>query len=277
MQVFDLTQLENSPRYPAFTSNYTLNAPIEFHESAFYGQFGNCHNIAINEDTGYAYAVGSSTCRGGLHMINIQQPKFPSYAGCFPDDGYVHDTQCVVYDGPDPNYQGREICFCYNEDDLTIVDVTVKTDARMISSMSYNDVQYTHQGWLLPGKHYLLLDDELDELYGTNSHTRTMVWDVSDLENPHPVSSYYSTETVIDHNLYTLADRAYLSNYCGGLRIYDTSNAADSLTEDGFFDVAPDCSTRLFLGTWSNYPYLPSGNILVNSIDRGFFLLKYNR
>lgn len=30
-----------------------------------------------------------------------------------------------------------------------------------------------------------------------------------------------------------------------------------------------------FLGTWSNYPYFKSGNILVNSIERGVFTLKY--
>lgn len=30
-----------------------------------------------------------------------------------------------------------------------------------------------------------------------------------------------------------------------------------------------------FLGTWSNYPYFKSGNILVNSIERGIFTVKY--
>jgi len=147
----------------------------------------------------------------------------------------------------------------------------------MISTVDYQGVQYTHQGWLLPGKKYLLLDDELDELYGTNPHTRTIAWDVTSLREPTIASTFYSEETVIDHNLYTLGDRAYLSNYCGGLRIYDTSNVAVELLEDAFFDVAPDCSTRVFLGTWSNYPYFPSGNIVVSSIDRGLFVLKYNR
>jgi len=278
MQVFDLTQLETLPRYPAFSSNYTLDVAIEFTETAWYGQFGNCHNLAINEETGFAYGVGTSTCGGGgLHMIDIRQPTAPVYAGCFPDDGYVHDTQCVIYDGPDPNYQGREICFCYNEEHLTIVDVSNKASPRMISTVDYNGVQYTHQGWLLPGKQYLLLDDELDELYGPNKHTRTIAWDVKDLTAPKIASTFYSTETVIDHNLYTLGDRAYLSNYCGGLRIYDTSDVVAGLSEAGFFDVAPDCSTPTFLGTWSNYPYLPSGNIIVSSIDRGLFVVKYNR
>jgi choice-of-anchor B domain-containing protein len=280
MQVFDLTQLETAPRFPVFSDNFTIDAAIAFEETAWYGQFGNCHNIAINERTGYAYGVGTRTCGGGgLHMINIQNPTNPTYAGCFGDDGYVHDTQCVVYSGPDRRFTNKEICFCFNEEHLTIVDVTNKQAPTMISTIDYNGVQYTHQGWLLPGERYLLLDDELDELYGSNAHTRTLVWDVEELTNPKLANSFYSTETVIDHNLYTLGDRAYLSNYCGGLRIYDTSGVPTgaNLKEAGFFDVAPDCSTTSFLGTWSNYPYFPSGNIVVSSIDRGLFVVKYNR
>jgi len=282
MQVFDLTQLRDVPRYPLFESNYTVDAPIRFTETAFYNQFGNCHNIAINEVTGFAYAVGTRTCGGGgLHMINIRDPVNPRYAGCFGNDGYVHDTQCIVYNGPDTQYKGKEICFCFNEDALTIVDVSDKASPTMISTIAYQGVQYTHQGWLLPGDEFLLLDDELDELYNDDHHTRTIAWDVSSLKAPKIQTTFYSTEQVIDHNLYTLADRAYLSNYCGGLRIYDTSKVANKvdpeLEEVGFFDVAPDCDTTTFLGTWSNYPYLPSGNIMVSSIDRGLFMVKYNR
>lgn len=58
---------------------------------------------------------------------------------------YTHDAQCVIYHGPDKRYQGKEICFAYNEDTLTIVDVSDKSDMKLISRMSYNDAQYTHQ------------------------------------------------------------------------------------------------------------------------------------
>jgi choice-of-anchor B domain-containing protein len=279
MQVFDLTQLVNAPRVPVFSGNYTLDVPIAFSETAFYGDFGSCHNLAINEDSGFAYAVGTKTCGGGgLHIVDIRDPTNPEYAGCFGADGYVHDTQCVNYNGPDGKYLNREICFCYNEDSLTIVDVTNKGTPRQVSRIGYTGSQYTHQGWLVPDRTHLLLDDELDELENVNHHTRTMIWKVTTLENPVLVNSFYSSEEVIDHNLYTLGDRAYLSNYCGGLRVYDISGVKDgSLSEVGYFDVAPTCSTRKFLGTWSNYPYFPSGNTIVSSIDYGLFVVKYNR
>ena len=40
---------------------------------------------------------------------------------------------------------GLQICFCYNEDTLTIVDVTDKDNMRMIARQGYTGVLYTHQ------------------------------------------------------------------------------------------------------------------------------------
>jgi len=243
-----------------------------------YAEFGSAHNLVINEESGYAYSVGSQTCRSGLHIVNIRNPVQPEFVGCYGDDGYVHDAQCVNYNGPDTRYQSKEVCFCYNEDSLTIVDVTNKAAMTEISRTEYAGYQYTHQGWLLPGEGYLLLNDELDEIYNSNHHTRTMLWNVNDLEKTFIQNSFYSSETVVDHNLYTLANRVYLSNYCGGLRIYDTTQAFQGgpMTEVGYFDVAPDCDTTDFFGSWSSYIYFPSGNIVVNSIERGMFVVKFN-
>lgn len=70
---------------------------------------------------------------------------------------------------------------------------------------------------------------------------------------------------------------AYQANYCAGLRILDVSDIGerDGLREVGYFDVAPDCNTPGFSGAWSNYPYFKSGTIIVSSIERGLFVLKY--
>lgn len=138
LQVFDLTQLRDIE--PSTTGSISI-----LQETAYYDQFGSSHNIVINEDTGYLYAVGSYTCTSGLHIINIQDPTDPQYEACYADDGYVHDAQCVVYKGPDADYQGREICFCYNENALTIVDVEDKNNIKMISKVLYDNLFYTHQ------------------------------------------------------------------------------------------------------------------------------------
>ena len=105
--------------------------------------------------------------------------------GCADSDGYIHDAQCVVYTGPDTRYQGSQICFGFNEDTLTIYDVTDKSNPKVIFRLGYQGSVYTHQGWLNADMTSLLLNDELDEQRGTTigQRTRTYVWDISDLEN----------------------------------------------------------------------------------------------
>merc|ERR550525_14436 len=249
-----------------------------FDPDQHYTEFGSCHNIVINEDTGFAYGVGSKTCRGGLHIVNIQDPMNPEYAGCYQDDGYSHDAQCVTYEGPDANYKGREICFCYNEDSLTIVDVENKNEIEMLSRVVYPGVAYSHQGWLTEDSAYLLLDDELDEMQGKNDgYTQTRLWDVRDLTNPFIINSHFAPVKSVDHNMYVLGDLVYQANYESGLRILDVSTISEGLTpEVGFFDVKPESQNLAFNGAWSVWPYAPSGNIMVSSIERGLFMLRYN-
>jgi hypothetical protein len=101
---------------------------------------------------------------------------------------------------------------------------------------------------------------------------------VFDLENPINTGNYFAEETVIDHNLYIKGNLAYLSNYCDGLRVFDVSAIKSAnIQEKAFFDVNPSCNTREFSGTWSNFPYFPSGNVIVSSIERGLFVVDVNK
>ena len=200
MQVYDLTQLQN------------LKPPAEgvniLEETTHYPNFGNAHNIVGNPETGFMYAVGCrqggqfTRCNSGLHAVNVQDPTNPTFAGCFDDDGYVHDALCVVYKGPDSRYTGNEICFCYNENTLTIVDISDKENMKILSRVSYDNAYYTHQGWLTEDQSHLLLDDELDELYGPTPYTRSLIWNVEYLMKPEFVNSFYSEKQATDHNLY---------------------------------------------------------------------------
>jgi len=76
------------------------------------------HNIVVNEETNMVYLVGGKDrssldiCNGGLFMIDVTDPKKPVYKECYGDDGYVHDAQCIIYNGPDTRFTGKEICLC---------------------------------------------------------------------------------------------------------------------------------------------------------------------
>jgi hypothetical protein len=39
-------------------------------------------------------------------MIDVSDPLNPAFAGCFSADGYTHDVQCVLYQGPDADHTG---------------------------------------------------------------------------------------------------------------------------------------------------------------------------
>ncbi len=263
MQVFDLTRLRSVP-----------NPPVTFSEDAHFAGFGSAHNIVINEDSGYAYAVGAGTCAGGLHFIDIQNPLAPADAGCFSADGYTHDAQCVNYSGPDPDHQGSEICFAYNEDTVTVVDVSDKGNPQQLSRSPYSGSGYTHQGWLSEDQSYLLQDDELDEAsFGHN--TRTRIWDVSDLDNPILVGFHDGPNASIDHNLYIHQGYAYEANYTSGLEIYGLSQAiSGTLVLEAFFDIYTPNNSTSFNGAWSNYPYYASGVVVVSGMGEGLFVLR---
>ena len=268
MQVFDLTQLR-----------MVASPPATFSETAHYPHFSDAHNLAINEDSGFAYAVGTNNCSGGLHMINIQTPTNPTSAGCFSADGYTHDAQCVNYDGPDLDHQGKEICFNSNLDTLTIVDVTNKAGPVMLSRTGYSGSRVTHQGWLTEDQVYFLLGDEWDETDNPDvTNTRTYMWDVSDLDDPALIGSHDSTTTATDHNQYVKGSYTYQSNYRAGLRILDITDIANgNLTEVAFFDVDPGSdSSNYDDGAWSNYPFFDSGIVIASVIEQGLFILRPN-
>ncbi len=273
MQVFDLTRLRK------------VRTPEQFKPDFLYDQVASVHNIVIDTLSGYAFAVGANgggeTCGGALHMIDIREPKAPRFAGCFADKstgnqrtGYTHDSQCTVYHGPDTTYTGRQICFNSSETAIGIADITDKANPKALSRAAYPNVGYTHQGWLTDDQRFFYVDDEGDEIQGTVKGTRTLIWDVSDLDDPILANEYISANRASDHNLYIKGDLMYQSNYASGLRIFDISDRKNPKPV-GHFDTVPIGEDEPgFTGSWSNYPYFKSGTLVVTSISEGLFLVK---
>jgi choice-of-anchor B domain-containing protein len=274
MQVIDLTRLREFD-----------GEPMLLDTDAHYDNVNSAHNVVINEETGFAYIVGASgggmTCGGGLHMVNIQDPKSPEFVGCFADPstgrsgtGYSHDAQCVIYDGPDKEHKGKEICVGANETAISIADVTDKENPIALSTGSYPDYGYVHQGWFTEDHKYFFQNDELDELMGNVDETRTIVWDVTDLDDPQVLTQYFNDNASSDHNLYIKDNIMYASNYVSGLQVIDVSDPANP-TRVGYFDTFPFMKDEAgFSGTWSNYPYFKSGVIIMTSGTEGLFVLE---
>ncbi len=272
MQVFDLTRLRD------------VTEPETFDADALYTGITSSHNVAINEETGFAYLVGSSgteSCGGGSHMVDINDPLNPVFAGCFAHPntgrggtGNSHDTQCVIYHGPDEEYQGREICVNSNETALSVADVTDKDNPVAVSSANYPAIAYAHQGWLTEDHRYFYSNDELDEVNGLVEATRTLVWDLEDLDDPLLLTEYYSDTQATDHNLYVRGNRLYMTNNRAGLRVLDITDPENPV-EVGHFDTTPWSDDAAgFDGTWSVYPYFESGTVVISSRREGLFIVK---
>ncbi len=263
LQVFDLRRLRS-----------VSEGPETFEADAHYNVNLSAHNVVINEETGFLYLVGTNSCAGGLHMLDVREPQRPEFIGCYAGDGYTHDAQCVVYRGPDAAFQGREICFASNEDTLSIVDVTDKEAPSLIARERYLGSEYTHQGWLTEDHRYFLLDDELDEK-NRGTKTRTFVWDVSELAAPWVTGFHESGSDAIDHNQYVRGAHVFQANYRSGVRILRLGALDEAeLAEVAFFDTVPENDNPSFTGAWSVYPFFESGLLVASDVYGGLFVLR---
>ncbi|HXT71921.1 MAG TPA: choice-of-anchor B family protein [Vicinamibacterales bacterium] len=278
IQIFDMTRLRTMKPQPN-------GRPWKVEADLIYRDVNSVHDMVLNEESGFAYAVGSSgggnSCSGALHMIDVRSPKEPKFVGCFADtesgrarNGYIHDALCVNYKGPDKRYKGHEICIGSNETMLSLQDVTDKKAPKVISRGLYPKIGYTHQGWLTEDHKYFYLDDELDETGGMVDKTRTLIWDFSDMENPKLVKEYFSKEAASDHNQYVKGDYLYQSNYRAGLRVLNIKDPVNP-KEVAYFDTDPfRPNTPGFNGAWNIYPFFKSGSIIISSIEQGLFVVK---
>lgn len=265
MQIFNLTRLR------------TVTTPQTFTADARNTSFRNGHTIHINNATGTAFVNGSNTCSGGSRMFNLANATNPGFVGCVSGDGYTHDAQAVVYNGPHTQYRGREILMASNEDTLTIWDVTTRSAPVRLARLAYSGRGYTHQGWFTADHRYFVLDDELDETrFGHRS--KTYVFDVATLTSPRLVGTYLGTTAATDHNQFIKGNYSYQANYRAGLRILSLTNVAtpSAMTEAGYFDVDPTSDANGFAGAWHVYPFFPSGNVAIFSIQRGLFVVRPN-
>eukprot|EP00536_Pseudo-nitzschia_multiseries_P010175 jgi/Psemu1/288937/fgenesh1_pg.303_\ len=297
IQIFDMNRLLDLRRKQDCENNKyctVLAADLTYKgDSNGVYKVGNTHNIVANHESNYLYLVGGNNgCNGGLHIVDVSNPLRPQFVACYGDDGYVHDAHCVNYKGPDPKHQNREICVCFNQVRVTIVDVTDKSDIFIVSKTYYQKTGYTHQGWFSSDHRHVVFGDEVDEVSGKAPKTRSMILDVSDLSDPTNYQEFFGNTNSIDHNQYILkasdygdgslspdTDLIFQANYLDGLRILqvvDYDNASNGgIVEVGFFDTFPFATGQPYYGgAWSVYPYFPSGMVAISSIQEGLFIVK---
>jgi choice-of-anchor B domain-containing protein len=250
-----------------------------------FGGSGSTHNIAANTDSGFLYRTGGGN-NLGLRVYAVGQNGQPGSPGAPVQVGlqsnlYVHDAQVVNYtSGP---WAGREIAFlCSGLDNggtdtaLRIFDVTNKSAMVQLGILRYPGRAYCHQGWLSEDRRYFYVNDELDE-GGSTPTTRLHIINVENLNTPTYVKGWTNGNTARDHNCYVRGDYLYAANYRSGLRVHDISDPENPV-EVAWIDTFPaDDSNSInsgFDGAWSNYPFFPSGNVIISDIQQGLVIVQ---
>jgi choice-of-anchor B domain-containing protein len=274
LQIFDLTQL-----------TAVTNPPVTFTETAHYDGFGSGHNLWVNHESAYLYVIRTSACPT-ITIFNLADPLNPvpdgpdddGVPGCFVDDPVnklASDTECVIYDGPDADYTGREICFTGSDDTMSIADVTDKANPVVLhSALTYPGLGRAHQGAITGDGRYWLMSDMMDEMM--NGHnTRTHVWDVSDLDAPVYMGPMVHDTAVTDHNLYIIEPFIYQTNWRAGLRVLDANQIPNlQVRELAYFDTDPTSNDVAMTGAWSNYPWWGDQVVTVSDNRQGLFVLR---
>jgi choice-of-anchor B domain-containing protein len=122
------------------------------------------------------------------------------------------------------------------------------------------------------------MNDEGDELDGVVTGTRTIVWDLTRLDDPVVAHEYIGPVMASDHNLFVVGNRVYESNYGSGLRVLDITERTRP-REIAHFDSAPfnddgPGHSAAQSGAWSNYPFFRSGVVVFTSVREGLFLVR---
>jgi choice-of-anchor B domain-containing protein len=235
---------------------------------------GRSHTITVDTASGFLYTCGSRESTGSTTCWDLTDPRNPVRVGVPSITGgtYVHEGTAFTYPAGTP-YAGKQVLFASSAfDGLMIWDVTNKNNPILMSTVVYPQLGYTHQAWMSDDLRYMYLNDEFDETT-YSIPTRTLVFDIQDLDNASYVTSYTNGNTSIDHNLYVRDGYVVSSNYTSGIRIWSTHNNPTAPTEVGWFDTYPADDTPVYEGTWSNYPFFPSGTIIASDINRGLFIL----
>ena len=227
------------------------------------GGYRSAHNIKINEETGFAYVAGVRLAAGAannacgleepprfntlIYDLNAD-PTNPQVAACLPNIG-EHDFFPVNYNGPDEDYQGREILFVFDGRDregqalgnpvggkTEIWDVTDKNNIQVIASFRVPELVFSHNGWTTEEQDFLFIGDEIDELVKagwefssafaqpvdepTNMpQTGTYIVDIRDLDNPVVVERFTDGTVGLDHNFIVKGDKLYIASYTSGTRV----------------------------------------------------------
>ena len=235
---------------------------------------GTAHNVVAFEEASKIIQVGTSLFGGGAAIFDVSNPAAPHLVGGVSEWGSIHDAQALVYNGPDAEHVGKELLFAAGGEKLWVLDITDASDVQLIGSTTYTNPHFSHQVWVSDTHDHAFLGDELDET-SMGGPTRTIVFDLTDLDDPYQVEVFQAETTATDHNQYAHGEWLFQSNYRAGLRMLsDAWPQSNALSERGFFDPLAESTGPGFQGAWSHVICEEDGVVAFTSIYEGLWVVR---
>lgn len=179
--------------------------------------------------------------------------------------GYAHDT----YVRNDTLYASAA------NEGLCIYDYKDPVNPKLLAEVSTGG--YNHNNWVTRDGRYLYYTEEIPD------GRPIRIVDLQYLKNGQieVIGSFFKqlipqdvgATKAVPHNVYIKDDLLFNSQYEDGLLVYDIKQPTQPRLV-GWYDTYPqNTNYNLYAGCWGNYPWLPSGNIIVSDMQNGLFML----
>jgi choice-of-anchor B domain-containing protein len=227
------------------------------------------HNIFIDIPKARLYTCSEASENGysALGLYDISDPIQPKLIGHYNTFGDISASH--VHDAYARNDTAYLNCGPHG---FAIMDFSDPSNPKPILTRKPNEYPfagYNHSGWLTPdGKTYVMADE--------NHGSPLKVFDLTDITNGKVVSLLHAakdTAIAIPHNPLVSCDYAYVSYYYDGLQVYNIKNPKKPVLE-AYYPTSNLTNYKSYKGSWGNYPYLPSGNIVVADMQNGLFVVE---
>ena len=249
-----IINLKNLPNTPDTTDSYFWTPIIPE-----LGLLSTCHNIYIDEATGYGFLAGCNINNGGVIVIDLfTNPGNPIFVSAAAPV-YAHD----VYARDNLIYSSDIFAGAFAIQDMTNMDSIFTVSSQTTPFL------FTHNAWLSDDSKVMFTTDE-------RNNAPIGAYDISDqnniklLDEFRPLSSV--GEGLIPHNVHVKNDFLITSYYTEGVIITD-ANKPDNLIEVGNYDTFTG-GNGSFNGVWGAFPFFESGTIIASDTGNGLFVFK---
>lgn len=216
--------------------------------------FSGAHNIFI--DNGFAFVVGTEN-GGGIHILDLSNPTNPVQTAYYTESNYVHDV-----------YVWNDTVVACAANSYDLIDIADKYNPSKISESVELPGIYAHSGWMTEDKRYFYAAEEFNVRDIT-------VWDLQDRTSWNlVVPGWQNKGDATVHNIFIKGNYAHISYYSNGYVVLDISSRESPILV-GQYDTNPQGPASGYTEAWGCYPFFPSGNTIISSMEEGLFVLKF--